>query len=70
MTEITYALAGLTPDDWWNIEVIDLETGLPVRDVLEVDTASGWLIRRVRNDEGDPVLNSRGWQTQYLKGRF
>lgn len=50
--QITYAKAGIEPLDWYDFDVIDLDTGQRVLDVNEVNTAEGWLVSYRRNGEG------------------
>ena len=52
MSDITYAVVGGPPHDWRGLKIFELVTGSEVRDVLEVNTAEGWLIRYVRDESG------------------
>lgn len=69
MTEkITYAKLGGPPDDWANIETIDLDKGETVEGVIEVNSDCGWLVRK----RYDPLtaLYGGGLVEERIKGRF
>lgn len=75
MTEtLDYAVVGGPPDDWADLEVIDLATGKTVDTVREVNTAEGWLVRLVLDAEGRCVLEGEGEdrhiKTERVEGRF
>lgn len=58
---LTYAKADGPPDDWMLLKVIDADTGEEITDVVEVNTAEGWLVRYVIDPEtGSPVLEGEG----------
>lgn len=80
---ITYAKVHGPPDNWYGLEIIDLETGLKVSNVVKVDTAAGWVERLTGNviyDEVDVTTAAdeyrrfaRGSATlerERLRGRF
>lgn len=54
---LTYACVGGPPDDWNNIEIIDLGTGKPVSAVIECNTAEGWLERYVTAPDNALIEN-------------
>ena len=57
MKTLTYAIVGGPPEDWRGLVIVDLETGREVRDVVEVNSAEGWLIRFRRNEQGHVYLD-------------
>lgn len=69
--QLTCAKAGGPPDDWFGLRIFDLSTGQEVLDVLEVNTAEGWVVRARRNAAGD-VFADEGGQvaTERLTGGF
>lgn len=65
MSEVlTYAVVGGPPDDWAELEVINLDSGLPVEFCVEVNTVEGWVIVSVRNEARTRFDNVR------IEGRF
>lgn len=74
MTEpLTYAVVGGPPDDWNGLLVFDLDSGEEVREVIEVDTSEGWLVRLKRDENGqffiDPDAPDEAAKER-LEGRF
>ncbi|NIJ40369.1 hypothetical protein FHS78_000639 [Parvibaculum indicum] len=72
MTDITYAKAGGPPEDWTNIEVVDIQTGNVIDYVVEVDTIAGWL-RKYKTDENGKLAllpDGKTPQIEALCGRF
>lgn len=70
MRNVTYAKVGGPPDDWCGIQVFDA-AGAEVSDVIEVNTAEGWLVRCRRNEAGilyDPIMDEI--MTERLDGEF
>lgn len=61
----TYARAGGPPNDWHLLDVVDLDSGLSVSMVMEVDCREGWL-RRYTGREG----RSGEPEVEILRGRF
>lgn len=57
MTELSYAKVGGPPARWQKLKIIDLDTGLEVSKVVEVNTTEGWLIRYREDAEGRPFID-------------
>lgn len=73
MTEApTFAKSGGPPDDWRRCRVFDADTGAEVRDVVEVDTQIGYLLKFERNEQGRLVLtpDRRAVRVIHLTGNF
>lgn len=68
----TYAKAGGPPDDWTEMQVFNVETGLLVPDVYEVNTVEGWVEVYPRDERGRSVLSSDGRMamTERIPGNF
>lgn len=71
MTEITYAKAHGPPDNWAELEVVDLKTGEVIPKILMVDTEKGLALitaedglGRFRYPDGHSVNCTR------IEGRF
>jgi hypothetical protein len=60
MGQITFAKVGGPPHSWRTIHVINRTTSLEVRDVVEVDTVEGYVIRLRRDVRGKLVPNTIG----------
>lgn len=60
------------PWDWFNVEVIDLDTGEKLNGVIEVNAAEGWLVRYARTANGDLKLDPTGEYlvSERVEGRF
>lgn len=69
MTETTYAKAGETPGYQW-LEVVDMQTGRVVNEVVEVNTREGWLVRYRTDESGHLLLDGSEVITERLEGRF
>lgn len=68
---LTYAKVDGPPDDWNNLIITDLATGLEVVDVHEVNATEGWLIRSTRNDAGELHVTGQGdVAKERIEGRF
>lgn len=69
---LTYALVGGPPRDWRGLKIFDLDTAAEITEVVEVDTANGWVIRYVTDDRGQVVQNQHGdrAKTEIIRGRF
>ena len=68
---ITYAKVGGPPDDWYGLQVIDLETGQEVTEVVECSADGGWLIRQKTDENGRIVLSPINTiEYERLDGRF
>lgn len=69
---ITYAVVGGPPADWQGLKIIDLDTGDEVRDVVEVNTTAGWLIRAKRDASGSLMSHPQKDEVERerLTGRF
>lgn len=69
---ITYAKAGGPPSNWYDLMVVDCETGNEVTLVTEVDTVEGWIVRAVRDERGRLSLTVDGKEllTERLNGNF
>ena len=48
-----YAKVGGPPSDWSKYDVVDMDTGKEVKDVIEVDCKAGWLRRYETSVRGD-----------------
>lgn len=70
MSGLTYAKAGVTPFNWWDILVIDLDTGQELHDVLEVDTAAGWAERYKKDEKGRLRHHNGVAETERVEGRY
>jgi hypothetical protein len=73
-TAPTYAVAGGPPHDWMDLEIWDIVQEQLVTDVVEINTAEGWLIKYALDAKGKPVLDGPA-NNPYLKkvkvhGRF
>lgn len=66
---ITYAKAGGPPDNWLYLRVEDVDTGLIIPEVIEVNTAEGWAIRYKRVNYA-LVLGPDGPETERITGNF
>lgn len=64
--EITYAKVGGPPANWHGLEVVDLDTGEIVRDVIEVDAVNGWLMRI----KIPYTIHEEGVMTERVTGNF
>lgn len=53
MRALTYSKAGVTPADWFDLKVFDLDSGQEVLDCAEVNTRDGWAIAYERNEAGE-----------------
>lgn len=60
MSQITFAKVAGPPDSWCTLQVLNRSTGLEVRDVVEVDTVEGYVIRLRRDVRGKLVPNTLG----------
>lgn len=74
-TGLIYAKAGVTPDDWESLTVIDLGANLEVDSVLEVNTAEGWLLRHFPGEGPAPespqlLIKSNETVMERREGRF
>lgn len=67
---LTYAKVGGPPADWHGLKVVDLDTGAEVADVIEVNTAEGWVISHKRDNEGRLVVDGDEVATDRRVGRF
>lgn len=67
---IPYAKAGGPPEDWKDLRVFNLDTGLEVRSVTEVNTAEGWVVRMRRDLDGGIIVENGEIATERLEGRF
>ncbi|RZJ47426.1 MAG: hypothetical protein EON87_00905 [Brevundimonas sp.] len=70
MDTITHAQVGGPPHDWRGLIVIDLATGSPVGEVIEVNTAEGWLQRYVTDESGSVVSDGDGAKRERVEGDF
>ena len=71
VSEITYARAGEFPEDWHELEVIDLSSGLLMQDVVEVDTVMGWVLRYARDPRtGRYIVVTDEILREVVRGRF
>jgi hypothetical protein len=70
MDALTYAQVGGPPHDWQGLQVIDLATGLPVGEVIEVNATEGWLIRYATDDAGNVVPDGDEAKRERIKGDF
>lgn len=66
---LSWAKVGGPPENWQQIDVIDLATGERLRDVIEVNTTGGWAIVH-RMVDGKPVLGGVDLATDRIEGRF
>lgn len=70
----TYACAGGPPHDWDRLEVWDLVEERLIPEVVEVNTAEGWLIRYAKGPDGKPIVDGTGNDAELRKekvnGRF
>ena len=60
MGQVTFARVAGPPDSWRTLHVLNRSTGLEVRDVVEVDTVEGYVIRLRRDVRGKLVPNPIG----------
>ncbi len=67
---ITYAKVDGPPDDWFDLRIIDLDTGLELKDVVEVNAAKGWLIRATRNEAGELYVVGSGEGAEIARERI
>ena len=71
MSEITHARAGEFPEDWHELEVTDLSSGLLMQDVVEVDTVMGWVLRHARDPQtGHFIVVTDEILREVVRGRF
>jgi len=72
MDEITYAKVNGPPDDWYGLRIFDLNSGAEVGEVIEVNTAEGWLVCYAPDDDGvlrvDQATGTA--KTKRIEGRF
>jgi len=66
----TYACAGGPPDDWMDLKVWDVVEEAYVQDVVEVNTAEGWLIKHELGADGKPIVEGDQLRKVRVKGRF
>ena len=69
-TIITYAKVYGPPDDWNGLEVVDLDTGEKIENVVEANTEEGWLIRHKDDDDGRPTVINGTIAMEKIEGRF
>lgn len=67
---ITYAKVGGPPDNWHEIEIIDLDSGKQLKGVVEVNTAEGWVIAYKDGPDGKPVIEGDEVVKERIAGRF
>jgi len=67
---ITYAKVGGPPDNWWELRVLDLDTGKFITEVIEVNTAEGWLVRYKTDENGQPIISGLNWARERVEGNF
>jgi hypothetical protein len=72
---ITYAKAGGPPANWCGLIIVDLDTGLTVSHVLEVDTEEGWVERFETSENGSAITyfdenNQPYLMSERIEGRF
>lgn len=60
MGQVTFAKVAGPPDSWRTLHVVNRTTSLEVRDVVEVDTVEGYLIRLCRDVRGKLIPNTMG----------
>ncbi|RCK40468.1 hypothetical protein [Thalassospira xiamenensis] len=70
LAPLTYAKAGVTPDNWADLTVIDNETGREVRFVEEVNTLEGWVRRHVVGLDGRFVHDGESVASEVIHGDF
>ncbi len=67
---VTYIKAGETPANWFDLSVIDNETGKDVRFVVEADTKAGWVRRTAIGRDGRFLRAAGDVVTERINGDF
>ncbi len=67
--EITYAKVNGPPDNWYDMRVFDAKTGEEIKEVVEVNTAEGFL-RRHKMRKGQLYVVDGKVVIERIRGRF
>ncbi|WP_417624993.1 helix-turn-helix domain-containing protein [Paremcibacter congregatus] len=70
LVPVTYIKAGEVPANWFDLSVIDADTGKDVRFVVEADTKAGWAKCRKIGRDGQFVRFAGQDVTDVLHGNF
>lgn len=67
--KLTYAIVGGPPADWYDLRVFDAD-GNKIKEVVEVNTTEGWLIRHRVDEKGDLIVENDEVATERIAGAF
>jgi hypothetical protein len=70
MSDITYAKAGETPENWDKLTVFNNDTGEEITTCVEINTIEGWMIRFARNENGSMVIEDGRLKEERIEGNF
>src|SRR3546814_9613997 len=69
MTDLTYAIVGGPPADWYDLRVFDAD-GNKIKEVVEVHTTEGCLIRHRVDEKGALIVENDAVATERIAGAF
>lgn len=58
MGDITFAKVGGPPADWMGVRVFNVETGVEMKNIVEVDTVEGYVLRHRVDAQGLLIIEA------------